>query len=230
MEIEILHLVAGARAARGIAVVIDVFRAFTTACFAFENGAKSILAVGELETAFAWKRAHPDYLLIGERHGAAPAGFDHGNSPAQLERIDLAGRTVIQTTSAGTQGLVNAVGADEVVTGAFVNAGAIVRYLRAKNPARVSVVCMGREALEPTVEDTACAEFLRDRLEERAPDFAALRERIRAAESARKFFDPEATWAPERDFELCLALDRFPFVLRAEPVAESVCRLTRVES
>lgn len=230
MEIEILHLVAGARAARGIAVVIDVFRAFTTACFAFENGAKSILAVGELETAFAWKRAHPDYLLIGERHGAAPAGFDHGNSPAQLERIDLAGRTVIQTTSAGTQGLVNAVGADEVVTGAFVNAGAIVRYLRAKNPARVSVVCMGREALEPTVEDTACAEFLRDRLEERAPDFAALRERIRAAESARKFFDPEATWAPERDFELCLALDRFAFVLRAEPVAESVCRLTRVES
>ena len=227
MKIEILQLVNGARAARGVAVVIDVFRAFTTACFVIANGAESILAVGDLDRAIKLKAAHPENFLIGERHGAAPPGFDFGNSPADLEHVDFSGHSVIQTTSAGTQGLVNATNADEVITGAFVNAGAVVHYLRAQNPSQVSLVCMGREALEPTVEDTACAEFIRDSLLGVKTDFAAMSIRVRDAESARKFFDREIAWAPERDFELCLALDRFDFILRAEPTSESVVRLRR---
>lgn len=225
MEVEIVHLVEGARAARGIAVVIDVFRAFTTACFAFENGAGPYFAVGDLAKARALKAAHPEYVLMGERHGAAPPDFDFGNSPAQIEHTDFTGKTAVHTTSAGTQGLVNATAADEVITGAFVNAGAIVRYVRARTPSRVSLVCMGRETLEPTIEDTACAEFIRDTLLGLTSDFAAIRERIQAGESARKFFDPEVLWAPQRDFDLCLSLDRFPFILRAETVAESVSQL-----
>ena len=71
-----LHLIPGARAARGIAVVIDVFRAFTTACFSFANGANSVLAVGKIETALRLKMVNPDRLLVGERHGAAPPEFD----------------------------------------------------------------------------------------------------------------------------------------------------------
>ena len=228
MQVEILHLIPGARAACGIAVVIDVFRAFTTACFSFANGAESVLAVGKIETALRLKKENPDRLLMGERHGAAPPGFDFGNSPSEIERVDLTGRTLIHTTSAGTQGLVNATGADEVITGAFVNAAAIVRYLRAKDSAHVSLVCMGREAVEPTDEDTLCAEFLRASLADNPTDFAIIRERLRGAVSARKFFDPELAWAPERDFELCLSLDRFDFVLQAERVEREVCRLRKV--
>lgn len=94
---------------------------------------------------------------------------------------------------------------------------------------RVSLVCMSREALAPTEEDTLRAEFICASLLGATTDFSAISRRIRSAESARKFFDREVAWAPERDFELCLSLDRFDFVLEAERLDRSVCRLRKVE-
>ncbi|MEP6937525.1 MAG: 2-phosphosulfolactate phosphatase, partial [Chthoniobacterales bacterium] len=117
---------------------------------------------------------------------------------------------------------------DETITGAFVNAGAIVDYVRKKNPAVLSLVCMGREAIEPTDEDTLCAEFIRDSLRGLPTVFETIRHRLRGSQTARKFFDPEIAWAPERDFELCLSLDRFGFVVLAEKVDASVVRLRRI--
>ncbi|MBA3652289.1 MAG: 2-phosphosulfolactate phosphatase, partial [Chthoniobacterales bacterium] len=207
---------------------IDVFRAFSLACYAFANGAAEILAVSDLELAYRLKREHPDRVLLGERNGAAPPGFDFGNSPAEIEEVDFSGRTVIHTTSAGTQGLAKVSGADETITGAFVNAGAIVEYARKKNPTVLSLVCMGREAIEPTEEDTLCAEFIRDSLYGNPTVFETIRHRLRGSQTARKFFDPELAWAPERDFELCLSLDRFGFVLLAEKVDTGVVRLRKI--
>jgi len=108
MKIDILQLVKGAREARGLTVVIDVFRAFSVACYVAGKGARRIISVGGIETAFRLKTEHPDYLLIGERNERMVEGFDYGNSPSQVERIDFKEKTVVQTTSAGTQGLVNA--------------------------------------------------------------------------------------------------------------------------
>ncbi len=58
-------------------------------------------------------------------------------------QADLKGKTVIHTTTAGTQGLINASGADIVITGSFVNAGAIIRFIKALNPDLVSLGCHG---------------------------------------------------------------------------------------
>ena len=214
--IETLDGLEGARAARGLAVVIDVFRAFTVACFATARGARRIHPVAALEQALALKRAHPDWLLAGDRHGKPLPGFDFGNSPTEIEAAELAGRTLVHTTSAGTQGLCAARGAAEVITGSLVNAGAICRYVAGRRPARVSLVCMGREAREPSAEDTLCAALLEARLAGAPFDESSLRERLRAAPAARMFFDPAADWAPEGDFERCTHLDRFDFVLRLE--------------
>ncbi|MEJ7619175.1 MAG: 2-phosphosulfolactate phosphatase [Pyrinomonadaceae bacterium] len=217
MNIRILQLLEGARQASGLVVVIDVFRAFSVACYVFGNGAARIIPVGELEAAYELKRRHPHYLLLGERGGQRPPGFDFGNSPTEVEHYDFTDRTVVQTTSAGTQGLVNVPQATETITGSFVNAYAVVNYIKAKDPAEVSLVCMGREAVEPSDEDTLCARFIKDSLEGRATNFAHVRKHLRRYASARKFFDPLLTWAPESDFDLCLDLGRFDFVLRAEP-------------
>lgn len=227
MEVLILQLLEGARAARGLAVIIDVFRAFSTACYVSANGAAEILAVGDLSVARQLKAERSARVLLGERHGIRPPDFDFGNSPAEIERVDFSGRTVIHTTSAGTQGIAAATSAEEVIAGSFVNAGAIVAHIRARNPAEVSLVCMGQEAREPTDEDTLCAEFLRAALRDEPRDFAHIRAHLRGYWTAAKFFDPDKTWAPERDFELCLALDRFDFVLGAERIAAGVCRLVR---
>lgn len=214
MQIEITDFVAGAQAARGVAVVIDVFRAFSVACYAFAGGAARMVPFADIEAARACKRANPSFITVGERHGRKLEGFDFGNSPADISEADLRGKTLIQTTHAGTQGLTNAHGADIVLTGSLANAGAICEYIRSLSPRYVTIVRMGQGAVERCMEDDTCAELLHARLTGRMYDVGGIRERLRAAPAAQKFFDPEATWAPERDFDLCTDVDRFDFVLR----------------
>lgn len=211
--------VVGAQAARGLVVVIDVFRAFSVAAYAFAQGARTIIPVAAIDDARALKLRYPDALLIGERHARPLPGFDCGNSPTELVRLDLQGRTLIHTTHAGTQGLANATQADEVITGALVNAGAIVRYIRSRKPQCVTLVRMGQDARERCDEDDLCAQILLQRLQGEHPDVSQVRERLRGAASAQKFFDPACDWAPERDFELCTQVDAFDFVLRLDTAA-----------
>lgn len=214
MQIEIVDFVAGAQAARGVAVVIDVFRAFSVACYAYAGGAERIIPIGATETALALKRAHPDYIALGERYGRQLKGFDFGNSPTHITQTDVRGRTLVHTTHAGTQGLTNAKGADVVLTGSLVNARAICAYIRSLNPREVTIVRMGSAATVRCAEDDLCAELLHARLSGQPYDTTTIRQRLRSSPAAEKFFDPEATWAPEGDFELCTDVDRFDFVLR----------------
>lgn len=218
-DIEVRDFVAGAQAARGLVVVIDVFRAFSVAAYAFARGVRTIIPVASIDDARALKAGNPDALLIGERHARPLPGFDCGNSPTELERLDLHGRMLIHTTHSGTQGLTNATQADEVITGALVNAGAIVRYIQSRQPERVTIVRMGHEAREHCDEDDLCAQILTQRLRAEPCDVTQVRERLRAAASAAKFFDPACDWAPERDFELCTQMDAFDFVLRLDAQA-----------
>lgn len=136
MNIGIFHLLKGADQAQGLAVVIDVFRAFSLECYLFSRGVQKIYAVGREETAWELKREHPEYLMAGERGGVILPGFDYGNSPSQTEHADFQGKILIHTTSAGTQGLVHtcAAGADEIITGSLVNASAIASYIANRNP------------------------------------------------------------------------------------------------
>jgi 2-phosphosulfolactate phosphatase len=216
MDILIADFVAGARAARGLTVVIDVFRAFSFAAHAFARGVESIVPVAGVEEARILKNRHPDWLLVGERFARPLPGFDCGNSPAELERMDVRGRTLIHTTHSGTQGLTAACQAEEVLAGALVNAGAIARYIRARSPAYVTLVRMGAEARERCEEDDLCAELIAARVRGMDPDVEGVRERLRSAPSAQKFFDPACDWAPHRDFDLCTQVDAFDFVLRLE--------------
>lgn len=220
MQVRILQLIEGARRATGAAVVIDVFRAFSFAAFAFRQGCVSIRPVGDPAEAVRIREAAPGVLLAGERFTRRLPGFDFGNSPTEIESVDLSGRTLVHTTHAGTQGLVNARSADPVLAGSFVNARATAAWLRDRGCPEVSLVCMGHQAERPCDEDTLCAEYLRDLLTGRPPrPIGEIRERLRRSESAEKFFDPSRPWTPERDFDLCLSLDAvdFAMVRRALP-------------
>jgi len=214
MMIHRLSLVSGARRARGLAVVIDVFRAFTTAAYVMANGAERIIPLSRVEEAFELKRMHPDWVLMGERGGVRVEGFDYGNSPFEVRDVDFAGRTVIQTTGAGTQGLVNATGADEVLLGSFVMAGAVVRHIRRVRPEVVSLVALGSRGVEPSEEDELCAGYIDAALRGRTPDFDGMRRRIRESPSGAKFFDPAQPQFREEDYYMALELDRFEFILK----------------
>src|SRR5215213_9254588 len=108
MRVDVVDHVAGARAARGLAIVIDVFRAFSVAPHAVAAGASRVLPVGDVADALALRQVFPTALLVGERHARRLPGFDAGNSPTEIIALNVAGRPVVHTTHAGTQGLVNA--------------------------------------------------------------------------------------------------------------------------
>lgn len=215
MRIDLADHVEGARAARGIAVIIDVFRAFSVAPHAFACGAARLLPVGEIDEALAMRQRFAGAVLVGERHARRLPGFDAGNSPTDILATDVRGRVVVHTTHAGTQGLVNATGADEVLTGGFNNLSAACGYILARDPARVTLVRMGHEARERCEEDDLYAESLAAMLRGApAPSAESVRAALRDAPAARKFFDPSCDWAPEPDFAHCTAVDKFEFVLR----------------
>lgn len=229
MEIQILHLLEGARRAEGIAVIIDVFRAFTVEAYVMNNGAAKLLPVGDKDIAYAMKKLDDACILIGERQGRILPGFDYGNSPSQIMGIDFTGKTVVHTTSAGTQGIANAENASEIITGSLVNAKAIAEYIRRKDPEVVSLVCMGLSAKAQTEEDTLCARYIKSLLEG-AP--IELYEEIQTLKktSGRKFFEKtKQDDFPEADFYLCTEADKFPFILRVEGNQEGLRRIEKID-
>jgi 2-phosphosulfolactate phosphatase len=197
-------LLHGARTATGHVVIVDVFRAFTTAAFCVAAGAREIVLVADHREALAMKRADPTLFLTGEIEGKPIPGFDVGNSPSAIERLDLNGRRVVQRTSSGTQGVIAATSATEILLGSLVIGSATARYLRAR--ARdITLVAMGSSAEEPSEEDELGAAFIAARLRGE-PATATLALRNTHWED----------WFPRRDAELALEVDRFSFAL---PVA-----------
>ena len=65
MNIQILHLLEGARAASGLTVIIDVFRAFSLECYLYALGAETIFPVDTLEKAYQYREKYPGSLLAG---------------------------------------------------------------------------------------------------------------------------------------------------------------------
>ena len=227
VRIKMLELLSGAAEARGLAVVIDVFRACSVVCYAFAGGVERILPVDSVEEALALKAAHPEYLLAGERNCLMPAGFDFGNSPSEVSAADVAGKTLVHATSAGTRGLVAAMdAADRVLTCSFANMSATAEAIRAAAPETVSIVAMGKAGLSHAPEDKLCAMYLANLLQDVPNAFEAIPPFLRTSPSAAIFFGDTAI-VPEADFNLCLTLDAFDFVAEASRAPDGRLTLTR---
>lgn len=229
MKIEILEFIEGAKKAKGVAVIIDVFRAFSVECFAFDAGAARIIATAGVEDAFCLKNTFINPVLVGERDEKKIDGFDFGNSPTEIIKTDLHGKTVIHTTTSGTQGLINALSADVVLTGSLVNAGALVNYIKTLNPEHVSLVAMGYRGTQSAEEDLLCAEIISERL---TGQWDISEKRISALQntSGKRFFNPEnIDFSPPTDFFLCTMIDKFNFVLKAIPRPDGNVDLMKID-
>ena len=229
MKIEILEFVKGAQKAKGLTVIIDVFRAFSVACYAFDAGAVKLIATGMVDDAFELKKKYRNSILVGEREEKKIEGFDLGNSPTEILKSDLTGKIVIHTTTAGTNGLVNATNASTLITGSLVNAGAIVKYIRSINPEQVTLVAMGYRAQESADEDILCAQLISARLNNSNEDFEQRISDLRYG-TGNRFFNPEnLEFSPPTDFFLCTMTDRFDFVIRAEKRLDGNIDLVRID-
>lgn len=203
MDIHINRLLSGAKSARGITVVIDVFRASNTIISCLASGADQIIPVGEIITAKELKSKKPDYVLFGERGGLKVEGFDFGNSPIEASKMNLTGESVILTTSAGSQGIVYSNKADNVIIGSFANAKAVVKYLIKLNPDTVTLLAIGNNATEPAVEDEECAKYLKSKLEGEVVDVSQIRKNILSSDGANRL----RRLNQEDDLEFCIKID-----------------------
>ena len=102
-----------------IVVVIDVLRATSAICAAFENGIRSIIPVATIEEAQDYKDR--GYLVGAERKGQIVEGFDFGNSPYSYMNEDFKGKDVVLSTTNGTKALSIASDAETVVVGSSMS-------------------------------------------------------------------------------------------------------------
>ncbi|BCS87616.1 2-phosphosulfolactate phosphatase [Pseudodesulfovibrio sediminis] len=226
MIVNVVECLAQAERAKGLAVIIDVFRSSTVACYAFDKGVGAYYAVDSLDRA---KELASDKsgLVIGEKRGVPVEAFDLKNSPTLLKDVDLTGETLIHSTNAGTKGMALC-NADQVLTGSFVNAQATVEYIRQQDPELVTLVAMGAGGTMRAQEDMMCAMYIKNALEEYPNSFDTLKSFLAGVDSAEMFFDDARTDAPENDFEMCMDLDLFDFVIKAESVSEGVVQLNMI--
>ena len=229
MNIKILQLIEGAKQATGLSVIIDVFRAFTVEAYLVNNGVQKLIPVGDKQIAYDYKEKNKDCILIGERRGIMLEGFDYGNSPSQIEKINFTGKTVVHTTSSGTQGIANAHNAKEILTGSLVNAKAIAEYIKMQNPKDVSLVCMGNGGESEAREDTLCAEYIKSLLEGKNPNLDYEIQNLKNM-AGKRFFDPKLQDIfPERDFYLSTELNKFNFVLKVEEDDKGLNYVKKIE-
>jgi 2-phosphosulfolactate phosphatase len=216
VKISIHSLIEGATRATGTVAVIDVFRAFTTAAVVLANGASRIIMVSTVEEALGLRDTGVGQICIGEVGGKPPPEFDFGNSPFEVSEADFSGKTIIQRTSAGTQGIVAAKRADRLYAASLVTATATARVMLAGSPDQITLVAMGDNGITRTDEDEVCALHLRNRLEGRSGDRRAVQRLILAGGEVGRFHDPTRPHLHPEDVDIALDIDRYDFAIRVQ--------------
>jgi 2-phosphosulfolactate phosphatase len=211
-DVEIVHVtgVEGARAARGVVVVIDVLRSFTVSAYALAGGARECLLVSTIDEALALAQRIPDSIISAEEHGLPVAGIAISNSPTQVRAAHLNRRTLIQRSSAGTPVMGAVRSGDDMFAGSLVVASATAQACLSRRPSTVTLV-----ASADFPEDHACAHYIEAVMRGSSVDVDQLLLPLRESERYRKFVAGEWPGFPPTDIKLSLTVDRFDFALAA---------------
>lgn len=136
-----------------IVVVIDVLRATSAICAAFDNGVKAVIPVATIEEAKEYQEK--GYLVGAERGGQIVEGFDFGNSPYSYMTEEVKGQEVVLSTTNGTRAIDLAKDAEIVVIGSLLNLDALCEWLE-KQDKHILCLCSGWQN-KFNLEDTICA-------------------------------------------------------------------------
>ncbi len=144
-----------------ICIVVDVLRASSTVVTLLTKGAPKVYTVKTIGEARALGSS-PDILLGGERQGMPIPGFDFGNSPSEIRKLDLGRKSAVITTSNGTKAVELVSSAPHVLIGCFLNLTACCRKaldLADADNTSVTVICAGKND-GFALDDAVCAGHL----------------------------------------------------------------------
>ncbi len=187
-------------------VLVDIFRSTSSMPVLMSRGAEKILPTSSIKEAKRQRRLNPGYVLVGERFGMRVPGFDHNNSPVELMKADVSGKTIVFTSTNGTRVLKRIAGTGRIFIGSFINAGAIADVLSREES--VDIILSGRPDGNAD-EDQIFGEYLKEKLEGSNPDFKIYSEKIRRSKGAARL----RIMGSGQDIDACLQLDSCEFAL-----------------
>jgi 2-phosphosulfolactate phosphatase len=208
--VEIIHAtgIEGARHARGIAVVIDVLRSFTVSAYALAGGARECRLVTTTDEARALASAIPGSLLSAEENALPLPGIAISNSPTQIAAADLAGRVLVQRSSAGTPAAAAVAPGVDIFAASLVVSRATVQACLSRRPSALTLIA---SADHP--EDHACARYMEAIVRGDEPDLDRWLEPLRDSDRYRRVMSGAWPGFPRTDIELALQPDRFDFAM-----------------
>ncbi len=143
-----------------VVVVVDILRATSVICTMFKNGVKEIIPVRDIEEAKAYKAK--GFLVVAERSGEKLDFADFGNSPFYFTPETVGGKTVVYSTTNGTNAITVGKDASMVAIGSFLNFNAVLKFLLSTQ-SDILILCAGWKG-KFCLEDTLFAGALASEL------------------------------------------------------------------
>ena len=200
------------------AVIVDILRATSCMVAGIANGVRRILPVATIEECRLL--GNEGYICAGERNGITVEGFAFGNSPFSYLNPDLNGKQIAMTTTNGTQAILQANRAEQILIGAFLNLSVLAQYLQSQ-PNSVTVVCAGWKG-KFSMEDTLFAGALATALPNFEPEddsvLAATELYTQHKHQLLEFLKHSAHYKrlnhleTADDMPLCLTTDQYPVI------------------
>lgn len=136
-----------------ITVVIDILRATTSFCTAFDFGVEKIIPLDSLDAAL--ENRLKGNLVAAERDGLKPDFADFSNSAFDFMKDSIRGKTIYYTTTNGTEAIKISKEKGKVAIASFLNYPAIVAWLKTRNE-DIVLLCAGWKN-NFCIEDSLCA-------------------------------------------------------------------------
>jgi 2-phosphosulfolactate phosphatase len=208
-----------------VVVVIDVFRAFTTASYILNKHPASYTLALKSNVVEQLSKKLPNILLVGKPEIGATLIYNIPNSPTRVYELDIVNHHVLHRTEAGARGILRAKAADVILAASFVNATATANYIKRFSNPKVTILAMGHEAETPSLEDDLCASYIKALLIGKRNDIKPYVINLKEG-PGKYFFDKDQKQYPAEDFDRCVDIDRFDFAICAQ-VQNDYAILTR---
>lgn len=150
-----------------VTVAIDVLRATTAVCAAFQAGCMAIVPLDTLDGIGRYRSL--GFAIAAERNGAKVEDAEYGNSPTEYLRHDLSGVKLAYSTTNGTISILRSADASLSLVGSFANLTALADRLR-RERLDVVLLCSGWKN-DFCLEDTLVSGALIERLSDVAEPF-----------------------------------------------------------
>lgn len=154
-------------------VVIDVNAATTNIPIFLSKDIKGLTIANE-NNLLSLKEVYENPLIIGESKILPKEVFHTSNLPTDFLRLDFKGREVLFMSNNGSRVVEKlfGLGAEKIITASFVNAGAVINYLKEDRRQLVLLISAGETGFwdRKSMEDYYCAEFIKGTLNGEKPN------------------------------------------------------------